>query len=293
MSEYKITVDSTCDLSYAYLKENNVSFISLKYILDGTEYADDLFQNMDANEFYTKLKNGSTATTSQVNVTDYTEFWEPMLNDGMDILHLSFSSGISGSCNSAHIAASDLTEKYPDRKIIVVDSLAACMGFGLLVSYAIDMKRDGKTIEEVQSWLEENKLHMRHMFTVDSLAHLRRGGRVSGTAAALGTLMQIKPMLYFNAEGKIKSGDKVKGRKKSLIALVNKMDEFGVDLDGQRIYISHAACPDDADFVAKKVRERHPGVSEITIGYVGPVIGAHSGPGTVALFFMGKSRAGE
>ena len=290
MADYKITVDSTCDLPLSYLQENDIHFFRLKFIMDDKEYPDDMLQSMSAKDFYAKLSEGSMSTTSQVNVTDYTEVMEPMLKKGLDILQISFSSGLSGSFNSAAIAVRELSEKYPKRKILLVDSLAASLGYGLLVDYAVEMKMAGKSIDEVYKWLEDNKLNISHQFTVDSLEHLKRGGRVSGAAAAIGTLMKVKPTLIVDAEGHAKAGDKVKGRKKALIALVDKMEEEISAPDGQKIYICHAACIDDAKFVANKVKERFPNIGEIVIWYVGPVIGTHSGPGTVGLFFLGKKR---
>ncbi len=290
MAEYKITVDSTCDLPLSYLQENDIHFFSLKFIMDDVEYPDDMLQSMSANEFYRKLSEGSTSTTSQVNVTDYTQVWEPMLKQGLDILQISFSSGLSGSYNSAAIAVKELSEKYPERKLLLVDSLGASLGYGLLVDYAAELKKAGKTIDEVYAWAEENKLNIAHQFTVDSLSHLRRGGRLSSTAAVLGTLLKIKPTLIVDAQGHVKAGDKVKGRKKALIALVNKMQEEGVNLEGQKIYICHANCHDDAQLLADKIKQRFPKIGEIIIWYVGPVIGSHSGPGTVALFYLGKKR---
>ena len=290
MADYKITVDSTCDLPLSYLKENDVHFFQLKFIMDDIEYPDDMLQSMSAKDFYSKLAAGSMSTTSQVNVADYTEIMEPMLKEGHDILQISFSSGLSGSYNSAAIAVRELSEKYPKRKIRLVDSLGASLGYGLLVDYAVEMKKLGKSIDEVYEWLEENKLTVSHQFTVDSLEHLKRGGRVSGAAAAIGTLLKVKPALVIDAEGHVKAGDKVKGRKKALIALVDKMEVEGKNLDGQKIYICHADCLDDAQFIERKVKERFPNIGEIVIWYVGPVIGTHSGPGTAGLFFLGEKR---
>lgn len=290
MADFKITVDSTCDLPLSYLQENDVHFFQLKFIMDDKEYPDDMLQSMTAKEFYGKLAAGSMSTTSQVNVADYTEVMEPMLEKGLDILQISFSSGLSGSYNSAAIAVRELSEKYPQRKIRLVDSLGASLGYGLLVDYAVEMKKQGKSIDEIYDWLEENKLTVLHQFTVDSLEHLKKGGRVSGAAAAIGTLMKVKPTLIVDAEGHAKAGDKIKGRKKALIALVDKMEEEGKALDGQKIYICHADCLEDAQFVERKVKERFPNIGEIIIWYVGPVIGTHSGPGTVGLFFRGEKR---
>jgi len=291
MADYKITVDSTCDLPLSYLQDNDIHFFQLKFIMDDKEYPDDMLQSMSAKDFYGKLTEGSMSTTSQVNVTYYTEVMEPLLKKGQDILQISFSSGLSGSYNSAAIAVRELSEKYPKRKILLVDSLGASLGYGLLVDYAVQMKKAGKSIDEVYDWLEDNKLTVSHQFTVDSLEHLKRGGRVSGAAAAIGTLMKVKPTLIVDAEGHAKAGDKVKGRKKALIALVDKMEEEIINPDGQKIYICHADCIEDAQFVERKVKERFPKIGEIVIWYVGPVIGTHSGPGTVGLFFLGVKRS--
>ena len=289
MSEYVITTDNNSDLPEEYLKDHGVGCMYLSYSMDGKNYTHGNF--LPEHEFYEAMRNGSMPTTAQVNPENAKALLEPYLKEGKDILHIAFSSALSGTYNSSRIAAEELKEEYPDRKIIVVDSLSASLGQGLLVWLAQQKKELGQTLEEVADWAEKNKLKMVHLFTVDDLNHLYRGGRVSRTTAIVGSMLNIKPVLHVDNEGKLTAIGKVRGRKKALQELIKLMDEkigiFGADCD--TIFISHGDCEQDAQYVAAKVKEKY-NIKNIIINQVGATIGAHSGPGTMALFFVGDVR---
>ena len=289
MSEYVITTDNNSDLLEKYLKDHGVGCMYLSYSMDGKNYTHENF--LPEHEFYEAMRNGSMPTTAQVNPENAKALLEPYLKEGKDILHIAFSSGLSGTYNSSRIAAEELMEEYPDRKIIVVDSLSASLGQGLLVWLAQQKKELGQTLEDVADWVEKNKLKMVHLFTVDDLNHLYRGGRVSRTTAIVGSMLNIKPVLHVDNEGKLTAIGKVRGRKKALQELVKLMDEkigsFGADCD--TIFISHGDCEQDAQYVAAKVKEKY-NIKNIIINQVSATIGAHSGPGTMALFFVGDVR---
>ncbi len=289
MSEYVITTDNNSDLPEKYFKDHGVGCMYLSYSMNGKNYTHENF--LPEHEFYEAMRNGSMPTTAQVNPENAKALLEPYLKEGKDILHIAFSSGLSGTYNSSRIAAEELMEEYPDRKIIVVDSLSASLGQGLLVWLAQQKKELGQTLEDVADWVEKNKLKMVHLFTVDDLNHLYRGGRVSRTTAIVGSMLNIKPVLHVDNEGKLTAIGKVRGRKKALQELVKLMDEkigsFGADCD--TIFISHGDCEQDAQYVAAKVKEKY-NIKNIIINQVGATIGAHSGPGTMALFFVGDVR---
>ena len=289
MSEYVITTDNNSDLPEKYFKDHGVGCMYLSYSMDGKNYTHENF--LPEHEFYEAMRNGSMPTTAQVNPENAKTLLEPYLKEGKDILHIAFSSALSGTYNSSRIAAEELMEEYPDRKIIVVDSLSASLGQGLLVWLAQQKKELGQTLEDVADWVEKNKLKMVHLFTVDDLNHLYRGGRVSRTTAIVGSMLNIKPVLHVDNEGKLTAIGKVRGRKKALQELVKLMDEkigsFGADCD--TIFISHGDCEQDAQYVAAKVKEKY-NIKNIIINQVGATIGAHSGPGTMALFFVGDVR---
>lgn len=290
MSEFVILTDSCADLTAELVERLDVQVLPLSYNMDGKtvyNYPDN--REMDPHAFYDLLRGGKMATTSAVNVAQFTETMEPCLQEGKDVLVLAFSSGLSTTYNSAVIAADDLREKYPERKIFVVDTLCASMGQGLLVYLAARERAKGKSIEEVRDWAEENKLSVAHQFTVDDLHFLKRGGRVSATTAVVGTMLAIKPMLHVDDEGHLINIAKARGRAASLKGLVDKMEQTVIDPAEQTVFISHGDCLEDAQTVAGMVKERF-GVKEVIINYVGPVIGAHSGPGTVALFYIAKER---
>lgn len=290
MKNFIITTDTTSDLPADYVRKHQLGMMSLTYTINDSTYT---WENpLPVNEFYDYMRAGSLPTTSQVNPEEAKVLFESILTaQDTDILHIAFSSGLSGSYNSARIAAAELMEIYPNRRILVVDSLCASLGEGLLVHKAVTLREQGSSIEETAAWLEENKLHLAHMFTVDDLYHLYRGGRVSKTAAVVGSMINIKPILHVDNEGHLVPLSKVRGRKKSLIALVDAMEkQIGFWSDkNDLIFISHGDCIDDAQFVADLVQKRF-GYNSFLINHVGPTIGAHTGPGVVALFFMGDCR---
>ncbi len=289
MSEYVITTDNNSDLPESYYAEHNVGCTYLSYSMDGQNYSHENF--LPVEEFYDKMRKGSMPTTAQVNPEAAKALMEPYLKEGKDILHIAFSSGLSGSYNSARIAGEELMEKYPDRKIIVLDSLAASLGQGMIVYLAQQQKEEGKSIDEVAQWVKDHRLNVVHAFTVDDLNHLYRGGRVSKTTAVVGGVLNIKPVLHVDNEGKLIPVGKVRGRKKSLLALVDMMDQkLGSYKDScDTIFVSHGDCIEDAQFVIDKIKEKYP-IKTVLVNYVGATIGAHSGPGTVALFFLGDER---
>ncbi len=290
MQDFVILTDSSADLSQAMVQELGVEVLPLTFMMEGASYRNyPDNREIDPHVFYDKLRAGVVATTAAVNVGEFVEAAEPFLKQGRDVLILAFSSGLSVTYNSARLAAEDLTEQYPDRKIYAVDTLCASLGQGLLVYYAVQQQKAGKSIDEVRDWVEANKLHLCHWFTVDDLMFLKRGGRVSAATALLGTMLSIKPVMHVDNEGHLINMAKARGRKASLKALVDHMEQSAIDPGQQVVFISHGDCPEDAQAVADDVKARF-GVKTIVINYVGPVIGAHSGPGTVALFFLGTER---
>lgn len=287
MRDFVITVNSTVDLPREWVEKRNVPVIPLKYTIDGQTYTD--MHGLSAKEFFAKLREGKMSVTSQVNPDEAQEMLEPFLKEGKDVLHLAFSSGLSGTCNSMMIAEKELSEKYPDSKIIVIDTLCACLGEGLLLYKTLQLKEQGKNIDEIAQWVEENKLHICHNVTVDDLNHLHRGGRISKTTAVLGTLVQIKPIIHMDNEGKLQVIGKERGRKKSLNKIVDMAVEQSKGWDNDMVMITHGDCLEDAEYVAQQVREKM-GVEQILINNIGTVIGSHTGPGVVAVFFMGDKR---
>ena len=289
MKNYVITTENNADLPENYYREHGVGCMYLSYTIDGTHYTHENF--MEESEFYKKMRTGSMPTTAQVNPEEAKELFEPYLKEGKDILHIAFSSGLSGTCNSCRIAAEELLEEYPDRRITIVDSLSASLGQGLLVYLAQKRKEDGQDMDAVAEWTEQHKKNIVHLFTVDDLDHLHRGGRVSKTAAVLGGMLNIKPILHVDEEGKLIPIGKVRGRKKSLLELAALMDKkigtYASFCD--TVFISHGDCLEEAQYLADKIKETYQVKTEI-INYVGAVIGAHSGPGTMALFFVGDER---
>lgn len=289
MSEFVICTDSTCDLPYSFITENGVVIQPLEYTNGQDTFKDG--PTTDLKQFYDNMRNGVTYKTNASNPTDIEETFRMILNEGKDILHIGFSSGLSSSFANTQLVANELSEEYPDHRIIALDSFAASMGQGLLVYYACKMKREGASMDEIADWLRENILHACHQFTVDDLKYLMRGGRVSKVSWLLGTLINIKPVLHVDDEGHLIPLAKVRGRKKSLISLVDNMEQtMGSYKDRNEIVlISHADCIEDAEFVGNLVKERF-GITNIVYNYINTVIGSHSGPGTVALFFLGETR---
>lgn len=289
MREYVITTDSTVDLPKEYLQEHQITYLPLSYMIDGTTYKD--MEGLSHKEFFDRIRNGSMPTTSQVNPSEAKEAFEALLKEEKDILHIAFSSGLSGSYNSAAIAAKELKEKYPEAKITVIDSLCASLGEGLLLRKAIERKDQGMEMDELAEWVEANKLHVCTYVTVDDLFHLQRGGRVSKASAILGSMVQIKPLIFLDDEGKLQVTGKERGRKKSLNKLVNIMGEHlaGWEDQNEVVAVAHGDCIEDAEYVAAQVKQRY-GVKEVMINGIGTVIGSHTGPGVVVLFFMGNER---
>lgn len=287
MYPYQIITDSGCDLTAEGYAELSVHCVPLTVEFRGQVHDD---RNDDSlKDFYNGLRDGEVARTSAVNPETWKDAMKPYLDAGRDVLVLSFSSGLSTTAQSAQIAASELSEEFPGRKILVADTLCASMGQGLLVWYACGLRDKGASIEEVHSWVEENKLHLCHWFTVDDLFFLKRGGRISGATALVGTMLNIKPVLHVDDGGHLISVSKARGRKAAIEALAKKVAELGEGFDNGTMFISHGDCREDAETLAKILREKY-GTKEVKIGYVGAVIGSHSGPGTLALFFLGKHR---
>lgn len=290
MKDYIIITDSSCDLTPSLAAETQIEVIPLHLTMEGSEYRNFLDgSEIDPKAFYNKLRTGSNATTSAVNPDVFNSVFEEKLKEGKDIIYLGFSSGLSSTFHASTIAAEELKEKYPDSRIYCVDTLAASMGQGLLVYLAAEKKKAGATIEEVRDFVEQNKLKLCHWFTVDDLNHLKRGGRVSATTALVGTMLNIKPILHVDDEGHLINVGKVRGRKASIESLFTHMKESAINPSEQTVFISHGDCEEDA-LTLKKMVEKEFSPKRIEINFVGPVIGAHSGPGTLALFFLGDKR---
>lgn len=291
MAEYIISTDTSCDFPLEYVKQHYLPLVTLFYSIDGVTGENGCPSSDVLKNFYDKMRAGSMTKTQQASIEDTEKVFREILKEGKDILHIAFSSGLSGTANAARLAAENMMEEFPGRKIIVIDSLCASLGQGLLVDYALKLQQQGKTMEETAKWLEDHIQNICHLFTVEDLKYLQRGGRISKTTALVGTMIGIKPVLHVDPEGKLVSISKVRGRKQSIQALVNKMEEnIGKYRDEkQPIFISHGDCIEDANYLAELVKERF-GYDEFLINDVGPTIGAHSGPGTLALFFMGETR---
>jgi DegV family protein with EDD domain len=284
---YQIITDSGCDLPASLLGTLSVTSVPLTVNFGGKALPDSVDEGI--KEIYAGLRAGETATTSAINPDGWAKAMEPVLRSGQDALVLTFSSGLSATYQSAVIAADDLKEQYPDRTVLVVDTLCASLGQGLLVYYACKKRDEGMGLQELAAWVEENRFHLCHWFTVDDLMYLKRGGRVSAATALVGTMLQIKPVLHVDDEGHLISKAKARGRKASIEALCNKAIELGEGYENDVMYICHGDCIEDAERLAAMVKEKC-GVKEVFIGYTGAVIGSHSGPGTLALFFLGKNR---
>ena len=290
MNEYVIVTDSSADLSREMVEELGVKVLPLRFTIQGKTYRDyPDHRDMSSEEFYRLIREGEMGTTAAVNMAEYMAELEPILKEGKDVLVLAFSSGLSATCQAANLAAEELKSQYPQRKIYVVDTLSASLGQGLLVYKAAKRQRSGESIDQVKAWAEEYRYHQCHWFTVDDLMHLKRGGRVSAATAVMGTMLQIKPVLHMDDEGHLINVGKARGRKASLDALVDKAGELGIDLSEQTIFISHADCAGDAQYVGRQMKEKY-GVKDVRYNFIGPVIGSHTGCGCVALFFEGEHR---
>ena len=293
MSDYVISCCSTADLSKEHFEKIDVHYCCFHYEMDGVQYLDDLGQSMDFDVFYQRMTDGAMTKTSQINADEYEEYFTQFLSQGKDIIHLTLSSGISGTFNSANLAKALLEDKYPDRKIYVIDSLAASSGYGLLVDHLAAMRDSGATIDELAAWVEEHKLNLNHWFFSSDLTFFIRGGRISKAAGAVGTVLNICPLMNVDFEGRLIPRYKIRTKKKVIQAIVDKMAEQaegGTDYSG-KCFISHSACEEDAKAVAALVEERFPNLNvHVLINSIGTTIGSHTGPGTVALFFWGQKR---
>lgn len=284
-----IVTDSGSDLPMTYVeKQNDLTILPMSYQIDGKVYVPS-GKDQETVMFYSLLREDKVATTSQINAATWKETFEPLLQQGKEVLAIVFSGGLSGTAEAAFAAKAELDKTYPPEKLIVIDSLCASLGQGLYVHYALEMRKQGKSMEDTAKWLEDNKLNFAHWFTVDDLQFLRRGGRVSAASAYLGGILKIKPVLHVDDAGKLIPMDKVQGRKRSLKELLSMMKETAIDPANQTVFISHGDCLEEATWLADKIKEEL-GVTDIMLGYIGPIIGSHSGPGTVALFFLGKHR---
>lgn len=286
---FVITTDTCCDLPENYIKENGLGVVTLFYNMKGVSYGGE--KEMEVKEFYDMMRGGEMPTTMAANPEDLRKMFTKYLSEGKDVLHLAFSSELSSSCGNAVVTAREVNEEYADHKVIVIDTLSASLGQGLVVHKALELRKQGKSIEETAEWVEANRLHFCHQFTVDDLNHLYRGGRVSKLTAVAGTLIKIKPILHVSDEGKLIPIGKTRGRKKSLQTLVDNMERtIGSFKDKNDIvFISHGDSLEDAQYVAGLVKEKF-GIENFLINPVSPTIGAHSGPGTIALFYMGDRR---
>lgn len=290
MNDFIIMTDSCCDLPAQIADTLELSVLPLSFTINGKEHFNYLDnRDISSEYFYRLLREGTQCTTSAANATAFLSAMEPILEQGKDILCICFSSALSTTCASAQMAAKELALKYPNNKIYVVDSLSASLGQGMLAYYAVQQKQNGKTIEQVYQWIEQNKLHLCHWFTVDDLNHLKRGGRISPAVAFVGSLLGVKPILHVDDTGHLVNVGKIKGRRASLSQLVEKLEETEVHIAEQTIFISHGGCQEDAELLAKMIRKQLP-VKDIIISPIGPVIGSHSGPGTLAVFFFGTKR---
>lgn len=293
MSDYILSCCSTADLTQEHFDKRDIHYICFHYELDGKEYADDLGKSMDFHEFYTAMVNGASTKTSQVNTEEFTEYFTPFLEQGKDILHVTLSSGISGVFNSARLAAQELSEKYPDRKIYVVDSLGASSGYGLLMDKLADLRDEGMELSELYQWVEANKLRLHHWFFSTDLTFYVKGGRISQTAGLVGSVLDICPLLNIDNLGRLIPRYKIRTKKKVINAIVAKMEEHAENglAYADKCYISQSDCVEDAKAVAALVEQRFPDLKgKVEINYVGTTIGSHTGPGTVALFFWGGER---
>ena len=293
MSDFVLSCESTADYPRSFFEERQIAWVPFHYNLDGVSYPDDLYASISPEAFFDKIKAGAQPTTSQVGVGDYVELWEPFLKEGKDVLHLTLSSGISGTYNSACVAAEQLRQAYPERTVRVIDSLAASAGYGLLMEYLADLRDGGMGFTELGDWAEEHKLNVNHWFFVSDLDCLKRGGRVSATSALLANALKICPVLNVDYEGKLIPRQKIRTTKKAIAELVRMMEahaEDGLAYSGKCV-LSQSNCRADADAVVAGIEEKFPQLAgKVEVNNIGTVIGSHTGPGTVALFFMGDRR---
>lgn len=293
MGNYCLSCCSAVDLTPERMKQRDLHYVCFRYTLDGTEYPDDMGVTMSSEELFDRMRKGAETKTSQVSVTEYIRHFEPLLREGKDILHVTLSSGLTGTYNSACLAKAELAEQYPERKIYMVDSLGASSGYGLLMETLADQRDAGKTIDELYAWAEENKLRLHHWFFSTDLSFYIRGGRISKAAGLVGTMLNICPLLNMDQEGHLTPREKIRGKKRVLNRIVEQMEqhaEGGTAYRG-KCYLCHSLCEEDARAVAALVKERFPQMDgEVEIFPIGTTIGSHTGPGTVALFFWGDRR---
>ena len=293
MNDYILSCSSTADLTKKQMDQRDIHYVCFHFLLDGHDYADDMGQSLSSEELFQRMTAGAETQTSQVPLAEYIQYFEKLLQEGKDILHIEFSSGLSGSYNSALLATQELAEKYPERKIYVVDSLAASSGYGLIMETLADMRDSGKSIEELYHWIENNKLHMHHWFFSTDLTFYVKGGRISKTAGMVGSILNICPLLNVDNVGKLNPREKLRGKKKVIQRIVEMMEqhaENGLNYSG-KCYICHSVCPEDATTVAALVEKKFPHLQEkVQIYPIGATIGSHTGPGTLALFFWGDER---
>lgn len=292
MNDFILSCCSTADLTKEHLENRNIEYVCFHYMMDGKSYIDDLGQTMTLDEFYSRLKGGADCSTSQINISEYLDFFTKFLEQGKDILHVCLSSGISGSVNSARNAASIAAERFPDRKIYVIDSLAASSGYGLLMDKLADLRDGGMNIDELKNWLEENKLRMHHWFFSTDLTFFVKGGRVSKASGWVGGLLNICPLLNVDHMGRLIPRHKARGKKNVIQETVKRVEMFaenGAEYN-DNCYICHSDCYDDALELKNQVMAKFPKMKEIQIYDIGTTIGCHTGPGTVAIFFWGEER---
>lgn len=293
MNPYVLTCCSTADMPKEYFEQRNIPYVCFHFTIDGVEYPDDLGQSMPFEEFYARIAAGAMPTTSLVNTEQFLAFFEPYLKDGKDILHLSFSSGLSGTYASAVLARDELKERYPERTVTLIDSLGASSGYGLMLDTLADMRDAGASLDDAAAWMEEHKLNLHHWFFSTDLTHYKRGGRISPTAFVIGSLLNIYPLMNMDEAGHLTPRFKINGKKRVMREIVKQMEQHaqkGLAYD-QKCFISNSACMEDAKTVAALVEQTFPKLNgKVMINSVGTVIGSHTGPGTVALFFWGDSR---
>lgn len=290
MRDYIIVTDATSDIPNEMANELNVKVVPMSFSLgekNYNHYPD--YRELDIKTFYDKQRAGQTSLTTQINVAVYLDFFEEIIKSDKDVLYISFSSALSSTYQSSVLAAKELNEKYPDFKIITIDSKAATLGETLLVKLAAQKKSEGMNIEDLSKWVDDNHLKVCHYFTVDDLNHLKRGGRMTAMTAFIGTALDIKPILHVNDEGKLIPLDKVRGRKKALKVLFNYLAELSENLEEQTVFIGHGDCIEDARYLESLIKEAYK-VKEVIIHPIGPIIGSHTGPGAITLFFLGKHR---
>ncbi len=290
MKDYIIVTESTSDLPQDLVDELDIKVIPMTFGFENESYLNyPDNRELDIHIFYDRVKKGERSITALVNSKTFEEYFEPIIKSGNDILYIGFSSALSGTYSASLIAAEELKQKYPDSKIICIDTLAASMGEGLLVYYAAKLKQEGRNIDEVSQWILDNRLSLCQWFTVDDLNHLKRGGRISAMTATVGSALNVKPILHVDNEGRLIPVHNVRGRKKSINSLLEHMEKLCVNPQGQTIFISHADCLEDTEYLADLIKEKFP-VKEVVLNFIGPVIGSHTGQGAIALFFIGKER---